>query len=41
LIGPRRIALDEGESRMKKIDPRRGIWDYLFGGGWCGGGASG
>jgi hypothetical protein len=26
---------------MKKIDPRRGIWDWLFGGGWCGGGSHG
>ena len=26
---------------MKKIDPRRGIWDWLFGGGWSSGGANG
>jgi hypothetical protein len=26
---------------MKKIDPRRSVWDWLFGGGWCGGGSHG
>jgi hypothetical protein len=26
---------------MKKIDPRRGIWDWLLGGGWASGGSSG
>ena len=26
---------------MKKIDPRRGVWDWIFGGGWCGGGSHG
>jgi len=27
--------------KMKKIDPRRGFWEWLLGGGWCGGGSHG
>jgi hypothetical protein len=26
---------------MKKTQPTRGIWDWLLGGGWCGGGSNG
>jgi len=31
----------KGDGKVKKIDPRRGIWDWLFGGGWAGGGSGG
>jgi hypothetical protein len=36
-----RIVVVKRGLKMKKIDPRRGIWDWLLGGGWCGGGAGG
>jgi len=38
---PCRIGLQKGGSNVKKIDPRRGVWDWIFGGGWANGGASG
>jgi len=44
-----KVDTDPVESRfaekgvgMKKIDPRRTtVWDWLFGGGWTGGGSHG
>jgi hypothetical protein len=32
---------EERGQEMKKIDPRRSVWDWLFGGGWTGGGSHG
>jgi hypothetical protein len=36
-----RIDFDYGGREMKKTKATRGIWAYLFGGGWCGGGSGG
>lgn len=36
-----RIAVDERGFEMKKKQVRFSLWEYILGGGWCGGGAGG
>ena len=33
--------IDQRGPKMKKIDARRGFWDWVLGGGWSGGGSNG